>query len=289
MRFDRWRVAFVGAERVDAGTLSAFVDWLKPYGLDPSVFTSGYGLAEATLSVTGGRMQDTAQCVRADWAALRDGVPVPVEEVASIEETARIGDGSNWLVSSGRPHPSVEVRIVDEHGRELDDGSLGEIFVISPSVVDGYVGGDGPGHTRFAYGGIMTGDAGFKLDGELYVCGRLGDSLNVNGRRVYAEDLEARLAQLPGLGLGRCVVLAGSTGESDRVAVLAQARPGPWIEAAEQALRPIVGRGPRIDVHLVPRKTLMRTSSGKPRRRPMWHAYVAGNYEAFAVALPRRR
>ena len=283
MSFQRWRMAVVGAERVDAGALGDFIAWLKPHGLRSSVFAPAYGLAEATLAVTGARIEETPRCVRADWTALSDGAPVSVQEVAAIDEPL-LRDGAEWLVSSGRPHPGVEVRILDEEGRELSDGSLGEIFVSSPSVVDGYLGGEDSGHTRFVRDGILTGDAGFKLGGDLYVCGRLGDSLNVNGRRIYAEDLEARASRLPGVGLGRCVVLAGSAGGSDRVALLAQAAPGPWIEAATQMLRPVIGQGPRIDVHTVPRKTIMRTSSGKPRRRAMWQAYVAGQYEAFAVA-----
>lgn len=289
MRFERWRLAVVGAERVDAGTLSEFAAWLEPYGLRRSIFAPAYGLAEATLAVTGGRIDEPAPCVRADWAALRDGAPVPVREVAPISDRARVGDGSEWLVSSGRPHPGVDVRVLDEEARELSDGSLGELFVTSPSIVQGYAGGEESGHTRFARGGLMTGDAGFKLDGELYVCGRLGDSINVNGRRIYAEDLEARAARLPGLGLGSCVVLAGSTGDSDHVVLLAQARPGLWIEAAVPALRALVGRDPRIDVLVVPRKTIMRTSSGKPRRRPMWQAFLDGRYAAFAAVSSRPR
>jgi len=282
MDFSRWRMAMVGAERVDPAIIADFLAWLRPYGLRTSVFAPAYGLAEATLAVSACRLGEVARCVQPAWEGLRDGAPVELASTAQVDDRAQIGDGSGWLVSAGCPLPGVAVTSVATDGRPLPDGHLGELFVESPSIVDGYVGGARSGHTRFERGGLMTGDAGFVLDGEVFVCGRIGDSLNVRGRKVYAEDLEARLTCVPGIGMGRCVVLAGATGECEQVAVLVQGRPGDWVVPARRALQAIVGSEVRIDLFAVPRRTLLRTSSGKPRRRVMWQGYVAGNYDAFA-------
>lgn len=283
MDFSRWRIIGVGAERIDAAVLSQFLTWLEPHGLRASVFAPAYGLAEATLAVTGGDVVGIPPCVHPDWAEMREGAPVSVKDTALIEDRERIGDGVGWLVSCGQPHPGMSVAVVGAQGEELPDGCLGELFVTGPSVVSGYVGGECSGSTSFERGGLMTGDAGFKLDGELYVCGRIGDSLNVLGRKVYAEDLEARISCLQGVGAGRCVVLTGAAEECDRVVLLVQGRGGSWVGEARAVLRSLVGSKPMIKMIVVPRKAMLRTSSGKPRRRAMWQAYLAGEYDSFAV------
>src|SRR5258707_6477788 len=91
------------------------------------------------------------------------------------DETAGDADGAGWLTGHGLPEPGdgVGVEVVDVDGTALPGGTLGEIAVTGQSLAVGYVG-DEPFGAR-----LRTGDAGFVHDGDLYVLGRMGDSLKI--------------------------------------------------------------------------------------------------------------
>ena len=284
MDFSAWRAAIVGAERVDPAALARFASRLRPHGFDPAAFLPAYGLAEATLAVTGHRPGAEARAVRADWAAARGGARLAVTAEASLAETGE-ERGEGWLVGCGPPHPGVGVAILDEEGGELPEGHLGEIAVRGETVADGYEGESAAHATSFEDGAVLTGDAGVLLDGELFVAGRLGDAISVRGRTVFAEDVEARLNAVDGVRAGRCAVLAGSREGVERVVAVVEADPGPWAEAVASLIRSQVGPGPTIEVWVGQRGAIQRTSSGKPRRRGMWAAIGEGRLPAERLAL----
>lgn len=279
MDFSGWRVATVGAERIDAAVLARFADRLAPYGFHPSTFVPGYGMAEATLLVTGRHAPEPAPVVRPAWDAMRFGEPVPVREGATLGDP-RVGDGVGWLVSCGWAHPGATVAVVDEEGDPLPDGHLGEVRVGGRSVAQGYHGDDAVGTARFVGGELRTGDAGFRHEGELYVVGRIGDSLKVRGRSVYVEDLEARLARLDGIVRDRCALFSGAQDEGDALVALVEGVPGDWATEAARLLADEVGEAVTVHVLCGRRGSIARTSSGKPRRRVMWREWVDGTLRA---------
>ena len=98
--------------------------------------------------------------------------------------------------------PGIRLSVVEATGAPLGEGRLGEIVAAGPWVAEGYQGAQAGGPSSFQQGRLCTGDAGFLLDGELFVLGRMGDSTKVRGRSLYAEDVEdveARLAAIPGV------------------------------------------------------------------------------------------
>jgi acyl-CoA synthetase (AMP-forming)/AMP-acid ligase II len=276
MDFDAWRVAIVGAERLDPAVLGGFAARLAPYGFRPETFLPAYGLAEATLAVTGVPLEEVPRAVRPDWTRAHFGRAVEVMEETSLDDGERVGRGDGWLVGCGRPHPGVSVAILDEEAAELADGRLGEIAVSGATVADGYQVDTGGGSTRFAGGRVLTGDAGFKIDGELFVVGRLGDSIKVRGRTVFVEDVEARLVGVDGVQKGKCVVLAGSDASRNLVVAVVEASAGDWVAEVAAILRSAVGGDAIVKVIAGDRGAIERTSSGKPRRRVMWKALVDG-------------
>jgi acyl-CoA synthetase (AMP-forming)/AMP-acid ligase II len=276
MDFSAWRAAIVGAERVDPATLARFAARLRPYGFDPSAFLPAYGLAEATLAVTGRRAGSAPRAIRPDWSATRPGERLPVVEEAQLADRERVGTGEGWLVGCGRPHRGVRVAIEGDGGRELPDEHFGEIVVEGQSVAAGYEQDAVGESTRFEAGRLRTGDAGVLLGGELFVVGRLGDAVSVRGQMVFAEDLEARIVAIEGVRAGRCAVLAGSDASGGRIVALVEAEPGPWVEEVVAILRARVGPGASVEVIAGPQGTIERTSSGKPRRRVMWRALHDG-------------
>ncbi|HEX8053285.1 MAG TPA: AMP-binding protein [Thermoleophilaceae bacterium] len=281
MDFSQWRVAIVGAERLDADVLGRFARRLEPRGFRASTFLPAYGLAEATLAVTGVPLEDVPRAVRPDWDDARFGEPLPVLASAMLTDAERIGSGEGWLVGCGPPHPEVGVAIVDEDGRDLPEGALGEIAVTGPTVADDYLGEPGAS-TRFENGRLLSGDAGFVYEGELYVMGRLGDSVKVRGRTVFVEDVEARIAAL-GVPKGKCVVLAGTHAGANLIAALAEAPAGPWVEKAAAMLEREGDASSRVLVLSGDPGSIERTSSGKPRRRVMWQRIVRGELPGEVV------
>jgi fatty-acyl-CoA synthase len=164
MDFSRWRAAAVGAERVDPAALDRFARLVAANGFRREAFLPGYGLAEATLALTGSSLGELPLLVSVDRAALRFGDPVRVLERGRLDPAGDKGRG-DWLVGCGRPLPGMRLSVVDAHGAPLGEGRLGEIVASGPWVAGGYRGAQVGALTRFAQGRLYTGDAGFLLDG----------------------------------------------------------------------------------------------------------------------------
>jgi len=282
MDFSCWRVAAVGAERVNAAALERFARLVAPNGFRREAFLPGYGLAEATLALSGSRLGELPLLVAVDRASLRFGDPVRVLERGRLDPAGG-GRRDDWLVGCGRALPGIRLWIADANGAPLSEGHLGEIVASGPWVAEGYQGTQAGGQSRFARGRLRTGDAGFLLDGELFVLGRMGDSTKVRGRSVYAEDVEARLAAIPGVPAGRVVVVFGRFDGLDTVAAVVERERGAWVEPAARRLRSQTGRSARVLILEVPRYAIPRTSSGKPRRRLLGQELMEGTLPATTL------
>ena len=187
----RWSPAYNGAEPVRVSTMSAFVERFSRLGFGKKQFLTCYGLAEATLFVTGAH---DPEFISASGAGLEAGrIEAPDE---------RRPEDAKPLSSSGLAHPE-RIAIVDAQARRrLPDGQVGEIWVTGPSVPLRYLNdpeqsrktfeatlaGDSGG-TRY----LATGDIGAVVDGRLFVTGRSKELLIVNGRNLYPHDIEALL------------------------------------------------------------------------------------------------
>jgi acyl-CoA synthetase (AMP-forming)/AMP-acid ligase II len=281
MDFSRWKAAIVAAERLDPEALGRFAAKLEPHGFRASGIRPAYGLAEATLAVTGVALDTVPRTIRLDWDSARIGQGIVAEDETTVSDSQRTGSGDGWLVSCGEPHPSVSVTIVDSAGESLPERFLGEVVVEGPTVASGYEGPSG-GSTWFEDGRLQTGDAGFLDQGELFVLGRLGDSIKVRGRTVFVEDVEARLASVEGIQKGKCVVLAGTNKGRSCLVALVEAQPGDWVDGVATILQ---SEGAELAIHVlsVERGTIERTSSGKPRRRVLWQAFLDGSLVAESL------
>jgi acyl-CoA synthetase (AMP-forming)/AMP-acid ligase II len=282
MDFSRWRTAIVAAERLDAQVLGRFAEQLAPQGFCASSFMPAYGLAEATLAVTGVALRNIPRAVCLDWSSVRMGEQAIIADEASLVETQRIGHGEDWLIGCGEPHPQVSISVLDMNGDPLPERFLGEIAVEGPTIAHGYQG-TASESTHFVDGYLRTGDAGFIDRGELFVVGRLGDSIKVRGRTVFVEDVEARLATVEGIHKGKCVVLAGSSGGRDFLVALVETPSGKWVDGVASILQSEGGQDIVVIVLSAERGTIERTSSGKPRRRVLWQAFLDGSLVAESL------
>lgn len=273
--FSRLENLIIGAERIDPDALRAFHRLLGPFGLSPDAFLPAYGLAEATLAVTGVRPDPHEVHTRwIDTGALEIGRRVAEPVAGSAAATC--------LVSCGSPLDGVGLDIVDGDGSPLPEGVFGEIAVSGGSLAAGYR------QREFtAFGDrLRTGDMGFTAGGELYVVGRAGDGVKVNGRRLFAEDVQSCAAAASPRPQRTVALLGNHHGED--VAVVA-------VEDCTRDEASAVGRavaagypGLRVIALLVPHGTLRRTTSGKPRRKAMWQdLVVSGRFAAHLVSDSR--
>ena len=96
--------------------------------------------------------------------------------------------------STGKPVPGYELRIVDEHGRELPDGEIGELVVRGPSAGEGYWNQRAKSRRTFAGEWTYTGDKYVRdADGYYSYCGRTDDMFKVSGMWVSPFEVEAAL------------------------------------------------------------------------------------------------
>jgi acyl-CoA synthetase (AMP-forming)/AMP-acid ligase II len=99
----------------------------------------------------------------------------------------------------GKPFPGVDVRILDDHGGPVPDGTDGNICVRSGMVSNGYLWGDDGQALRCFDGWYTVGDQGYLLDGELHILGRRSDMIITAGKNVYPHEVELALASVPGV------------------------------------------------------------------------------------------
>ncbi len=190
-----WDIAFNGAEPIRASTLEAFVQRFSPVGFRAQALYPCYGMAEATLIVTGGGKRDPAVLQTFHGKSLDEHQVIPVEP--DHPEARK-------LVGCGRVLPGQDLRIVDPiNCRQLHADRVGEIWVDSPSVGVGYW--QNPGATQETFQAkladstsgtyLRTGDLGFLHEGELFVTGRLKDLIIIRGVNRYPQDIEQTVEQ----------------------------------------------------------------------------------------------
>ncbi|MCC7111460.1 MAG: AMP-binding protein [Deltaproteobacteria bacterium] len=268
------RVALDGAEAVRAEAMDAFAARMAPVGFSPSAFMPAYGLAESTLAVCMAPRGHGARVRHVDAALLAEG---------ELKELPEGSAGAVRVVSSGTPVPGARVRVVDEAGASLPEGRVGLLRVSSPSLGAGYFNDPAASAAAFRDGELDTGDLGALLDGELYVTGRVKDTLVVRGRKIGAEDVEAAVEQAlrrdahhrPPVALAFGVPAAAVDGERVVVLVGMHGKATLELERHERAVaaaREAVGAHDVVVV-VVAASSLPRTTSGKLRRfeaRGLW-------------------
>ena len=112
--------------------------------------------------------------------------------------------------STGKPVPGYDLKIVDENGRELPDGEIGELIVRGPTAGEGYWNQRAKSRRTFAGEWTYTGDKFVRdAEGYYYCCGRTDDMFKVNGMWVSPLEVEAALAS------HEAVLEAGVIGKED--------------------------------------------------------------------------
>ena len=136
------------------------------------------------------------------------------------------------LRSAGRALPATELLIVDDEGKEVPRGEVGEIVVRSPNVMLGYWGREDATREALRDGWLHTGDAAYMdEDGFIFISDRLKDMIISGGENVYSTEVENAMYQHP--DVAQCAVIGVPDDKwGERVHAIVVPRPGTNPEPA---------------------------------------------------------
>ena len=294
-----WDVAFCGAEPVRADAIEAFCEAFAPCGFRRSSFYPCYGLAEATLMVTGPRRRRNPTLLPVDAEGLESRLARPPDAGSRVQVVVGVGE-------VGDDH---EVAIINEHTRRrCAPDEVGEIWVSGPSVAAGYWPGNHGADAEFearidgedpsmVY--LRTGDLGFLKDEELFVVGRIKDLLIIRGRNVHPHDLEHAAESAHPKLRRNCSAAFAAAGDSgtDLTTIVMEVDPdcadefGEVMRAVRREVMATVEVGLQW-VMLVGPGAVPKTTSGKVQRRLCRTRLLAGELEPCAewrMMAPTRR
>lgn len=287
-----WSVAFNGAEPIRQDTLERFAATFAECGFRPEAFYPCYGMAEATLMVSGVAKTALPRCKSVDKTAL--------SQHQVCESTTN--QDSQAFVSCG--YSIAEQQIVIAHPENCtrcQPNEVGEIWVASPSVGKGYWHrtleteqifcaylkdtGEGPF--------LRTGDLGFLDNDELFITGRVKDLIIIRGRNLYPQDIELTAERShPSLRLGSCAVFAVEVDNEERLVVVQELefRAKPNGNEVITAIRQAIAEEHEVQVYavvLIKPGTIPKTSSGKIQRRATRAAFLANNLDVASSNVLR--
>jgi acyl transferase domain-containing protein/acyl-CoA synthetase (AMP-forming)/AMP-acid ligase II/acyl carrier protein/NAD(P)-dependent dehydrogenase (short-subunit alcohol dehydrogenase family) len=267
-----WTMAFSGAEPVRATTIERFAATFAPCGFRLEAFYPCYGLAEATLLVTGGTKPAPPVISRFTQVSPED---------KRVAYATGAGDAEFSLVGCGRSQSNQRVLIVDPDSRATrSDFEVGEIWVAGPTISTRYwneaeedsdvfsartTDGDGPF--------LRTGDLGFLVAGELYVTGRLKNLLIIRGQNHHSHDIEYVIQMChPSLAVTRGAVFTVEKNDSEDLVVVQEVA-RTFRESHAEVIVAAIRRALAVEcglnaqsIVLVRFGSIPKTSSGKTMR-----------------------
>lgn len=285
-----WDVAFCGAEPIRLETLEAFAAKFAPCGFRQTAFYPCYGMAEATLFISGGEKQKAPTVKYIEKAALAKNKvllsPTPKQGFKPI-----IGCGKAWL--------DGKIAIVDPKTlKRCAPDRIGEIWASGSGIAKGYW--QLPEDSDRAFGAyidetqerpfLRTGDLGFLADGELFITGRLKDMMVFWGFNHYPQQIEQTVQQChPALRSNSGAAFAVEVGGEERLAIAQEVersyRQSLDVEAVVEAIRWAVFDEHFVDVCAIaflPTGGIPKTSSGKIQRRLCQQKFIEGSLETIA-------
>jgi acyl-CoA synthetase (AMP-forming)/AMP-acid ligase II len=288
-----WKVALNGAEPVHAETIKQFIETFASHGFDSLAVFPAYGMAEATLLISGGRRGAGHVTRDASRAALQ----------AHLVEAPADAADSQTLVGCGRALEGERIAIVEpDTCTRLPVDQVGEVWVSGANVAGAYwrnpeataaglharIVGEDDGASW-----LRTGDLGF-LDrtGELFITGRIKDLIIIRGINHYPQDIERTVQAAHSALRANCgAAFSISDAHGDETLVVVQEVERTERNRIDGAEMKGLIREHVTDQHelfarhivLIRPGTLPKTTSGKIQRRLARRLWSEGRFEDLAA------
>eukprot|EP00548_Thalassiothrix_antarctica_P016805 CAMPEP_0194185194 /NCGR_PEP_ID=MMETSP0154-20130528/41548_1 /TAXON_ID=1049557 /ORGANISM="Thalassiothrix antarctica, Strain L6-D1" /LENGTH=855 /DNA_ID=CAMNT_0038903361 /DNA_START=264 /DNA_END=2828 /DNA_ORIENTATION=- len=259
------------AEPVRKDTIDAFKDVFFDYGLNKDWLCVAYGLAETVVHAS-------------HIVAEKISVQIPGSEIYAVGHRSNLAEGQIIKVVNPKTH------------QEIDDGTVGELWLSGPSITGGYFGK--PELTEEVFRAkieglsgspnfLRTGDLAFFEDNYLYICGRQKDLIIVNGVNYYPQDVEFAVVDASALVRPGCVAAFSSddtghgTGNLEIVFEIREKASKQEVENVVNAVKIHVFHSIKLmpsRVVAIQERTILKTTSGKIQRRANRVALHEGNH-----------
>ena len=282
-----WCSAYSGAEPIRRETLERFAAVFESCGFRPNFFYPCYGMAEASLMVSGGMVKDEPIYCTLESDALKQN-----RIIKASSDTENV----SHLVGCGRAWLDTNIVIVDpESLTRSAPNQVGEIWVSGSSVAQGYW--NRPEQTAETFQAqlpntdaglfLRTGDLGFLQNGELFVTGRLKDLIIIRGRNHYPQDIELTVERCHPVLRPTCGAAFSIEVDGEEQLVLAQEIDRQYlrklnVDEVVKAIRRAVIEHHELEVHtilLLKTGKIPKTSSGKIQRRACKANFLADSLD----------
>jgi amino acid adenylation domain-containing protein len=286
-----WNVAFNGAEPIRYETLEKFAATFAECGFRPEAFYPCYGMAEATLMVSG----SVKSALVSSKTLQKSGL-----ERNYIIDTVPQSEDSISIVGCGRVVPQQQIVIANPDTlTRCHPHEVGEIWVCGPSIGHGYW--NRPQETEQTFGAYLqdtgegpflrTGDLGFLDNGELFITGRAKDVIIIRGRNLYPQDIELtseRSHEM--LRAGSVAAFSVDVDTTEQLVIVQELefRAKPNIQEVTAAIRQAIAEAHEIQVYaviLLKAGTIPKTSSGKIQRRATKAGFLAGTLDIVGSSI----
>jgi fatty-acyl-CoA synthase len=267
-----WRAISNCSEPMRFESQQAFFERFKDFGLKKEALCTCYAMAENVFAVTQGGIKSPVAYDEIDREAMqKDWLAKP----------AMKGRPAVKMPSAGKPIEGTEVKVVDAHGKGVSERTIGELILRSDCMLTEYFHRPDATEKAIRDGWYYTGDYGYMVGGEVYVCGRKKEMIIVGGKNVYPMDLEELAMSVRGVHPGRVSafgVFNDETGTEDVIMVAEVETNEPSErENIRDEIRATVTRGSAVtlrQVYLVGPHWLVKTSSGKNARTANKEKYL---------------
>lgn len=255
-----------GGEMVVADTVRRFIDTFTPWGLRPRVLTPAFGMAES--------------CTVISTHPVAPGEVLSLHSYAIDSQDEYTQIGHSEFVSLGQAVANTEIRIVNDHNEVLNEYQVGKMQLRGPSITMGYFAAPELNDKAFVGDGWFdTGDCGVIAGGELYLTGRLQESIVLNGMNFFNHDIEAVVGSVSGVD-ETCVAAVGYQDQGDAAVVFYVAT----STAMQQDMDERIHRQLATTLQFYPTQLVrlastdfLKTTAGKIQRRKMVERWLNDN------------
>ncbi|MFE4038988.1 fatty acyl-AMP ligase [Priestia sp. YIM B13489] len=292
-----WEVAFNGAEPVRYETIQKFAQAFKDCGFKLNQFFPCYGMAEATLFITGNEKltKPVSKGFCKESLLENKAIERPINSEDSVK---LIGCGMTWL------NQKVEIVNTDSLSK-CASNEIGEIWVKGDSIAKGYFGRKQ--ETNYAFNNIVkdtnengflrTGDLGFFHEGQLFVTGRLKDFIVLRGKNHYPQDIELTVEKADqAIISGASAAFSVDINGEEKLIIVAEIerkyrlRPHKerelkgYLDSVLRNIRQQVMEEHEVQpytIYLLKTSSIPKTSSGKIQRSACKNAYLNNGLEVW--------
>ncbi len=193
-----------------------FLAWLHEmhptwYSAVPSMHQAILQRASGHRDITGAGKLRTLRLIRSSSAALAPRVMTEVEALFGVPviESYGMTEAAHQITSNPLPPrprkagtvgvaAGPEVAVMDQTGRLLLPGEVGEVVIRGPNVMHGYANDSGASTESFTHGWFRTGDQGaLDAEGYLTITGRLKEIINRGGEKISPREVDDVLLDHP--------------------------------------------------------------------------------------------